>query len=119
VDIARPAAAQWAEFNLAEMLKDLIQQRAEAKLCTTCLARCGLGQGQIIEVLDKDTKNSLKQTDGSFLIETKRGTAKTLLTVLGRAKGDPLEAPYRNAWLYVNPPPLRRAHCRSSHPAGT
>jgi hypothetical protein len=60
-------------------------------------------QRTIIDILDRETMKSLKQADGSFLIETKRGTAKTLLTVLGRAKGDPLEAPYRNAWLYVDP----------------
>jgi hypothetical protein len=46
---------------------------------------------------------SLKQADGNFFIETKRGTARTLLTVIGRTKGDAAEAPYRNAWLYIDP----------------
>ena len=60
-------------------------------------------QRSIIDILDKDTMKSLKQADGSFLIETKRGTARTLLTVIGRAKGDAAEGPYRNAWLYIDP----------------
>lgn len=76
------------------------------KNCLECHANNGPwkdDQRTIIDILDKDTMKSLKQADGSFLIETKRGTAKTLLTVIGRAKGDPTEAPYRNAWLYIDP----------------
>jgi hypothetical protein len=37
------------------------------------------------------------------LIEAQRGQIKTVLTVIGRKKGDKTEAPYRNAWLYVDP----------------
>jgi len=57
----------------------------------------------IIDIFDRDTMKSLKQADGSFLIETKRGTTKTLLSVIGRAKGDTVEASYRHAWLYIDP----------------
>ena len=76
------------------------------KNCLECHANNGPWKDDprtIIDILDKDTLKSLKQTDGSFLIETKRGAAKTLLTVIGRAKGDAAEAPYRNAWLYIDP----------------
>lgn len=76
------------------------------KNCLECHANNGPWKDDlrtIIDILDKDTMKSLKQTDGSFLIETKRGTARTLLTVIGRAKGDTVEAPYRNAWLYIDP----------------
>jgi uncharacterized protein involved in oxidation of intracellular sulfur len=48
VDIARPAAAHGAEFDLSAMLKELFQHGAEARLCTTCITRCGIGQGQTI-----------------------------------------------------------------------
>lgn len=76
---------------------------------TNCLA-CHLNNGPwsdeqrtIIDLIDKETNKSLKQPDGTFLIETKRGVAKTLLTVIGRAEGDSQAAPYRNAWLYLDP----------------
>lgn len=45
VGIARPAATRSAEFDLSTMLRELIQRDAEAKLCTTCLTRRGIGQG--------------------------------------------------------------------------
>ena len=76
------------------------------KNCLECHANNGPwkdDQRTIIDILDKATMQSLKQTDGSFLIETKRGATKTLLTVIGRDKGDATEAPYRNAWLYIDP----------------
>jgi hypothetical protein len=56
-----------------------------------------------IEILDKETGKSLRQSDGSFLIEVKRGTQRTLMTVIGRPKNDIAPAPYRNAWLYIDP----------------
>lgn len=56
----------------------------------------------VIDILDKETKKSLKQPDGTFLIEVKRNESKTLLTVLGRKKNDSNEKPYRNAWLYID-----------------
>lgn len=37
----------------------------------------------IIDILDKETKKSFKQSDGSFLIEIKREEIKTLLTGIG------------------------------------
>ena len=57
----------------------------------------------IIDVLDKDTMKSLGQADGTFLVTVKRNQPKTLLTVIGRAKGDTAKAPYRTAWLYIDP----------------
>ncbi|HAQ18785.1 MAG TPA: hypothetical protein DCR40_06045 [Prolixibacteraceae bacterium] len=76
---------------------------------TSCLS-CHINNGSwsdesnnIIDIIDKDTKKSLKQTDGSFQIEVKRFEAKTVLTVIGRKVDDKLEMPYRNAWLYIDP----------------
>lgn len=56
----------------------------------------------VIDILDKETKKSLKQSDGTFLIEVKRNESRTVLTVLGRKKDDSVEKPYRNAWLYID-----------------
>ena len=57
----------------------------------------------IIDVLDQASGNSLKQEDGSFLISARRGEARTVLTVIGRSPGDDAPAPYRTAWLYIDP----------------
>ncbi|MDP3791329.1 MAG: hypothetical protein Q8R38_04730 [Candidatus Omnitrophota bacterium] len=78
----------------------------EAKNCLSCHVNNGPWKDDgltIIDILDKGTKKSLKQIDGSFLIEVKRGEKKTILTVIGRSKADKEESPYRNAWLYVDP----------------
>jgi hypothetical protein len=76
---------------------------------TNCLA-CHVDNGAwkddantIIDILDKDSKKSFKQTDGSFLIETPKGKPITVLTVIGSQKHDSLPVPYRNAWLYIDP----------------
>lgn len=57
----------------------------------------------IVDVLDKESGKSLKQADGAFLIEARRGEARTVLTVIGWRAGSREEAPYRTAWLYVDP----------------
>lgn len=78
----------------------------KAKNCLVCHANNGPWQDEentIIDILDKKTKKSLMQADGSFLIEVQRGKIRTVITVIGRKKGDKTEAPYRNAWLYVDP----------------
>ncbi len=76
---------------------------------TSCMS-CHSNNGEwvdeskvIIDILDKETKKSFKQPDGSFLIETKRGEQRTMLTVIGRIKDNSVSAPYRNAWLYIDP----------------
>ncbi len=57
----------------------------------------------ICDILDKETKLSLKQADGSFLIRVKRSEARTVLTVLGRVGNDQAAVPRRNGWLYLDP----------------
>lgn len=76
------------------------------KNCLGCHVNNGVWTDEsktIIDVLDATTKKSLKQADGTFLIEAKRNEAKTILTVIGRTKDDVAESPYRNAWLYIDP----------------
>ncbi len=78
----------------------------KSKNCLVCHANNGPWQDEantIIDILDKETKKSLMQADGSFLIEVQRSEIRTVLTVIGRKKGDKVESPYRNAWLYVDP----------------
>lgn len=78
----------------------------EAKNCLSCHVNNGPWKDDgltIIDILDNETKKSLKQIDGTFFIEAKRGEKKTVLTVIGRSKEDKEESPYRNAWLYVDP----------------
>ncbi|MBU0519459.1 hypothetical protein KKA00_10285 [bacterium] len=78
----------------------------DAENCLVCHVSNGPWGNEeaiIIDIIDRDTKGSLKQADGSFLIEAKRGETKTVLTVIGRSKSDTEEAPYRNAWLYLDP----------------
>jgi len=79
---------------------------SNSKNCMNCHANNGLWKDDnklIIDVLDMDTKKSFRQPDGSFLIETKRWEQKTVLTVIGRKKDNSVTAPYRNAWLYIDP----------------
>ncbi len=79
---------------------------SDSKNCISCHTNNGPWKDDsktIIDILDRETKKSFKQPDGSFLIETKRGEQKTVLTVIGRIKDNSIAAPYRNAWLYIDP----------------
>ena len=78
----------------------------KAKNCLVCHVNNGPWQddGRMdVDILDAKTKQSFKQADGSFLIEAKRLVPKTVLAVLGRAKGDSALAPTRNGWLFIDP----------------
>jgi len=78
----------------------------KAKSCMSCHVNNGPWtdmQKTIIDLMDKETLKSLRQADGSFLIEVKRGQSKTVLTVIGRTKDDEAPPPYRNAWTYIDP----------------
>jgi hypothetical protein len=78
----------------------------KAKSCLSCHVNNGPlteEQKTIIDVLDKETMKSLRQSDGTFLVEVKRGQQKTVLTVIGRIKDDETPSPYRNAWTYIDP----------------
>ena len=47
VDLARDGFPALPDFDLQKMLLDIIAGGAEAKLCKTCINRCGIGAGQI------------------------------------------------------------------------
>lgn len=79
---------------------------SKSQSCLSCHVNNGPWQDDaltICDILDKETKLSLKQADGSFLIQLKRNEARTVLTVLGRSSEDQAAAPYRNGWLYLDP----------------
>jgi hypothetical protein len=78
----------------------------KAKSCLACHVNNGQWQDDqktIIDLLDKDTMKSLRQSDGRFMIEVKRGRRITVLTVIGRAKDSGSTSPYRTAWIYLDP----------------
>lgn len=73
--------------------------------CLSCHVNNGgwaEGPDLIIDVIDQQTNRSLKQPDGSFVLEVARGQAVTLKTIIGYRKKEGVEPPYRNAWLYVD-----------------
>ncbi|OGU89125.1 MAG: hypothetical protein A2475_17015 [Ignavibacteria bacterium RIFOXYC2_FULL_35_21] len=79
---------------------------SKSKSCLSCHVNNGPwadDKKTIIDILDKETLKSLRQSDETFLIEVKRGQQKTVLTVIGRTSGDKAPSPYRNAWLYIDP----------------
>ncbi len=78
---------------------------SNSKNCLSCHVNNGLWKDDdntIIDILDSDSKKSLKQTDGKFLIEVKKGGQKTIITVLGSKKSKSIPIPHRNAWLYID-----------------
>ena len=49
VDMTRQGAqSEAAEFDLGHMLMELEGKGASVKLCTTCINRCGIAKGQIL-----------------------------------------------------------------------
>ena len=79
---------------------------SKAKNCLDCHVSNGPWRDEektIIDIVDKDSGRSLRQKDGTFLIKAKRGQAITVLTVIGRTKGDQAPPPYRNGWIYIDP----------------
>jgi hypothetical protein len=78
---------------------------SKSRSCLSCHASNGPWSDEartVIDLLDPETKQSLRAPDGTFQIKVRRGEARTVLTVLGRRGGD-AEVPRRNAWLYVDP----------------
>ena len=76
-----------------------------ARSCMTCHVSNGSwteGPGLVIDLIDKDTQQSLRQPDGSFLLTAKRGTAKTVMAVIGYSGLAPDQSPYRNGWIFVD-----------------
>lgn len=79
---------------------------SKAKNCLACHANNGSWAAEektIIDIIEKDSKKSFRQPDGSFLVQVKRHESLTVRTVIGYKKNDANVAPYRNGWIYVDP----------------
>jgi uncharacterized protein involved in oxidation of intracellular sulfur len=49
IDVVRQGCMpEGAEFDLQAMLRDLLRRGGRVKICTTCINRCGIGQGEVI-----------------------------------------------------------------------
>ncbi len=49
IDVVRKGSTpEGAEFDLQAMLRDLLPRGGRIKICTTCINRCGIGQGDVI-----------------------------------------------------------------------
>jgi len=78
---------------------------AKNRSCASCHVSNGPWADEprtVIDLLDAKTRQSLRRDDGSFRLEVPRGQSRTVLTVIGRVRGDGTP-PRRNAWLYVDP----------------
>ncbi len=93
----------------------------KAHNCMACHANDGPWQEEanfIVDLLDKETGKSLREKDGSFLISAKPEQRRTVLIILGRAKGDTAPAPQRNGWIFVDPVLINRDHLGSKFAPG-
>ena len=92
-------------FNHAAAYPPGVGILTNSKNCLSCHANNGPWKeddNNIIDIIDKETKKSLKQADGTFLITAKRYEAKTVFTVLGRKDLKGILSPSKNAWIYVD-----------------
>jgi len=82
---------------------------SNSKNCMSCHVNNGPWKDEaklVIDVLDAETKKSLKQSDGTFIIEAERWQQRKLLTIIGWIKDQSTPAPTKNAWLYIDPTTL-------------
>ena len=78
----------------------------KSRTCLTCHADNGPWEDDdnlIIDIVNKETGESLMRDDGSFLITAERGETITLLTIIGRTGDDENDRPTRNGWIYLDP----------------
>lgn len=104
-DLAGHSENTWS-FPVARAYPPAVGILSNARNCLSCHDSNGPWKsedGLVLDLLDKDTRTSLKLNDGSFLVEVERGKPKTILTVAGYSKSEGLPLPYRNAWLYIDP----------------
>lgn len=50
-----------AEFDLHAMLRDVLAKGGRLKICTTCINRCGIGEGEVIPEAIKSTMGDLAE----------------------------------------------------------
>lgn len=105
-EFSEGSAASPFEINAAHAYPPGVGILSNSKNCMSCHVNNGPWKDEhklVIDILDRETKKSLKQPDGSFLIEVKRWEQKTVLTIIGKKRDGSVVEPYRNAWLYIDP----------------
>jgi hypothetical protein len=79
---------------------------SKAKNCLTCHANNGPWTDEertVIDIIEKDSRRSFRQPDGTFLLQVKRHEPLSVRTVIGYKKSDASVVPYRNGWIYIDP----------------
>jgi uncharacterized protein involved in oxidation of intracellular sulfur len=61
VALAREGFPARSDYDLQKMLLELIAKGAEAKLCKTCITRCGIATGQVRPEVKIGTMPELSQ----------------------------------------------------------
>jgi len=92
---------------------------SKSKNCLACHANNGpwTDDGKtIIDIIEKDSRRSFRQTDGTFLIQIKRHELLTVRTVIGYRKNGTV-APNRNGWIYVDPSTIESSSLSKFAPA--
>jgi uncharacterized protein involved in oxidation of intracellular sulfur len=69
IDLVRQGAIPSdAEFDLQAMLRQLLPRGARVKICTTCVTRCGIGNGEVIHEAVMATMGDLAE----WIVESDR-----------------------------------------------
>ena len=79
---------------------------SKSKNCLACHANNGPWNSEskiVVDIIEKDSKKSFRQPDGTFLLQVKRNEQLTVRTVIGYRKNPNETAPYRNGWIYIDP----------------
>lgn len=62
IDLVRAGAMpEGSEFDLQAMLRDLLPRGGRVKICTTCVNRCGIGQGAVMPEVTMSTMADLAE----------------------------------------------------------
>lgn len=61
VELAREGLASGSDFDLQRMLLDAVAAGAEAKLCKTCIGRCGLKDTRMVDAIRIGTMPELSE----------------------------------------------------------
>lgn len=79
---------------------------SNSRSCASCHADTGPWREDsnlIVDIVDANTRASIRQADGSFVLSVQRGQTRRVLTIIGRAAADTLAPPTRNGWAFVDP----------------
>lgn len=79
---------------------------SKSKNCLACHSNNGPWTNEskiVVDIIEKDSKKSFRQPDGTFLLQVKRNEQLTVRTVIGYRKNPAEMPPYRNGWIYIDP----------------